>query len=94
MNAKRDLFVTDAGAALLLTVASWALVFVYWFFVRDRSVHGGIPVAAVVVVPGALATWWIFRRLGVDRPSGDAWRAATAFAASPSADIGNCLLGR
>lgn len=82
MNAKRDLFVTVAGAALLLTVASWALVFVYWSFVRDRSVNGGIPVAAVAVVPGALATWWIFRRLRVDRPGGDARRAATAFAVS------------
>jgi hypothetical protein len=82
VKARRELFVTVAEAALLLTVASWALVFVYWLFVRDTSVHGGITVAAVVVVPGAWATWWIFRRLRVDRPGSDARRAATAFAVS------------
>jgi hypothetical protein len=82
VNAKREFSVTVAEAALLLTVASWALVFVYWFLVRDTPVDGGITVAAVVVVPGALATWWIFRRLRVDRPGSAARRAATAFAVS------------
>ncbi len=82
MDAKRRLFVTVAEAALLLMVASWALIFIYWVFVRDMSLRGRITAAAVVVVPDTLATWWLFRRLRLDQPRNDARRAATAFAVS------------
>lgn len=80
MSPKRKLFVTVAEAALFLTVACWVLSFVYWFFVRYTKFHEGITVAAVVVFPDALVSWWIFRRLRVDWSNSDARRAATAFA--------------
>jgi len=82
MDAKRRLFLTVAEAALLLTVGSWALIFVYAVYGRDISPHGAVLAVTVVIVPDALASWWIFRRLLIDRPRRDAWRAATAFAVS------------
>jgi len=37
---------------------------------------------AVILIPDALATWWLFRRLRQHRTASDARRGATAFAFS------------
>ncbi|MGA9979260.1 MAG: hypothetical protein WBQ08_11590 [Candidatus Sulfotelmatobacter sp.] len=91
MNAKCHLFVTVAEAALVLTVTSWAFIFVYSFFVHDMSVHGRITVVPIIFVPDFLATWWIFRRLRADHSRTDARRAATAFAVSAPATLAIAL---
>ena len=93
MDQTHRTFARTAEAGLMLTVMSWTFTLAYSFFVHDMSVHGAAVTVAVVAVPDAVATWWIFRRLRADRPRVDAQRAALAFAFSApvALAVGNVL---
>jgi hypothetical protein len=81
MGATHRLLRTVATAALLFTVASWVLTIVFFMpHLSPRSEKIAAP--TVVIVPDGLATWWLFRKLQVDRSRSDARRAVTAFAVS------------
>jgi len=82
MSVRHRLFATCAQAALFFTVASWALVLIILDLMPKAPTQRGLSIAVIVVLPDALATWWIFRRLRLDRSRGDARRAAVAFAVS------------
>jgi len=85
MGARQRLFITSAQAALLFTGTSWILFFIMLELIPEAPAHRGMSLAAAVaavILPDALGTWLIFRRLRFDRARGDARRAATAFAVS------------
>jgi len=82
MSARYRLFMTSAEAALLFTGMSWAFLFAILRLVPEAPTYRVMPLAAAVVFPDAVATWWIFRRLRLDRARGDAQRGAIAFAVS------------
>jgi MFS family permease len=87
MDAKNRVFVTSAQAAFFLTVTSWAFVLLFLRFAPAAPTHRGISIAVAVVLPDALATRWIFRRLRSHRSRDNARRAATAFAISAPAAL-------
>jgi hypothetical protein len=94
MRATSRLFVTSAQAALLFTGTSWAFIFIILGRMPEMPTHRGISVTAAVILPDALGTWLIFRRLRFDHARGDARRAATAFAVSAPMALGvSFLLG-
>jgi len=76
------LFRIVAGLALLFALSSSALALAIFPFITETAFFRGVAVAAVIVIPDALATWWLFRRLGQHRTANDARRGATAFAFS------------
>jgi hypothetical protein len=82
MSVRHRLFATCAQAALFFTVASWALIFIILDLMPKAATQRGLSIAMIVVLPDALATWWISRRFRLDRSRGDARRAAAAFAVS------------
>jgi hypothetical protein len=82
MSAKHRLFMTSAEAALVFTGTSWAFLLVIMGFMPEAPTYRVMSFAAAVILPDAVATWWIFRRLLLDRARGDAQRGATAFAVS------------
>jgi hypothetical protein len=94
MSARRKLFITVAKGSVLFTIGCWAVVLALAFL--GRSVFDGqastlvatIGVALVVVLPDALAAWWIFRKLLTDRPRNDARRGAIGFAVSAPLVLG------
>jgi hypothetical protein len=82
MSARHRLFMTSAEAALLFTGTSGAFLFVIVGLMPEAPTYRVMSCAAAVILPDAAATWWIFRRLQLDRARGDARRGATAFAVS------------
>jgi len=86
MSAKRTLFITIAEGSILFTTACWAVLFALvlerrTIFDRPAStVVATMGVILVVIVPDALAAWWVFRKLLANWAKGDARRGATAFA--------------
>lgn len=82
MGATHRLFMTSAQAALLFTATSWALTFTILGLIPEAPTHRGMSIAVAVILPDALGTWLIFRKLRLDHGRGDARRAATAFAVS------------
>jgi len=99
MNANRRLFITVAKGSILFTIGCWAVVLMLAF--QGHTIFDGpvsTPVATTgvtlaVIVPDALAAWWIFRKLLTDRPQNDARRGAIGFAVSAPLvlGIGNVL---
>lgn len=87
MSVRYRLFATCAQAALFFTVTSWALIFVILDLMPKAASQRGLSIAMIVVLPDALATWWIFRRFRADRSPGDARRAAAAFTVSAPATL-------
>jgi hypothetical protein len=94
MSATRRLFATVAEAAVFFTVASWAFDLAIALVAPRAFGHASASYGQIVVmmfavlIPDALAAWWIFRRLRADHSRNDARRAATAFAISALLALG------
>jgi hypothetical protein len=91
---------TVGAGSIVFTVASWAFVLAVWLLRRTTldgpiSNHDAtIGAILIVIIPDALAAWWIFRRLNIRLSRSDARRAATAFAVSAPLVLGvGYLLG-
>lgn len=88
MSATRKLFMTVGAGSIVFTVASLAFVLAVWLLRRTildgpiSSHDATIGAILIVIIPDALAAWWIFRRVRSNRSRDDARRAATAFAVS------------
>ena len=97
MSAKRRLFITVAEGSIFFTVVCWALILALAFHKRtffDEPILTLIAAPGLILVillPDALAAWWVFRKLLADRVRNDARRGAIAFAVSAplSLAIGN-----
>lgn len=68
------------GPALLFASLSSALAIAIVPSGVGATVSRGIELFAIIIVPDALATWWLLRRLWLHSTAHDARRGATAFA--------------
>jgi len=82
MGMPRSLFVTVGAAALLFVLLSWVSILAILGVWHTVAIRPGIGTVTAVVIPDALPTWWLFRRIRRDRSRSDARRAAAAFAVS------------
>lgn len=69
----------------MFTVLYWLAIFGTQSLVEvdEVSSRKALPLlVAIVVIPCALATWWVFHKIAIERSRQDARRAATALAPS------------
>jgi len=79
MGTARRLFIIVAEAALLFTLACWALALITMLSFVHISRHGETIAGVALLLPDGWAAWWVFQRFRAMRSRQDAVAAAIAF---------------